>query len=175
MNNLIYLQFFVSFLKRTGVSQGFRHETQKNPNKTEVEKTECPFFLDFFYPPEFTFQRDITFLFSSGNVVYNHFLSFILPTFLKIYFTLKSLEFDSMEFLLNISCEIFVTKKKSPGFRLLSLLPVMPMKILFPSIATLWTTSVKGAGPAVHLGTCCMALWPNSTWVLPGAFPYLPL
>lgn len=68
MNNLSYLQFFVSFLKRTGVLQGFRHETQKTPNKTEVEKTECPFFLDFFYPA-FTFQRDITFLFSSGNVV----------------------------------------------------------------------------------------------------------
>lgn len=31
MNNLSYLQFFVSFLKRTGVLQGFRHATQKTP------------------------------------------------------------------------------------------------------------------------------------------------
>lgn len=98
------------------------------------------------------------FLFSSGNVVYNHFLNFILPTFLKKYFALRSLGFDSVEFLLNISCEIFVTKKKSPGFALLSLLSVMPIKILFPSIAALWTTSVKGAGPAVCLGTFRMML-----------------
>lgn len=57
------------------------------------------------------FPKGLTLLYSSGNVVYNHFLSFILPTFLKIYFSLKSLECDSVAFLFNISCEIFFPVK----------------------------------------------------------------
>lgn len=68
------------------------------------------------------FPKGHMLLFFSGNIVYLHFLSFLLPTFLKLYLALTSSEFYSADFLFNISCELFVTKK-SPCFRFLPPLP----------------------------------------------------
>lgn len=109
----------------------------------------------------------------SGNVGYLHFLSFVLPTFLKMYFALTSLEFSPADLLFSMSCELFVTKK-SPGF---GFLPPLPDSHAHENPFSFFCCSVgsqsAGGWPCCLSGY--MLLWPNSTWVLPGAFPYLPL
>lgn len=149
------------------ILKGFWHATQEKKiqtkQKTRGRKGWMPFLSGLLLSSCTHFPKGLTLLYSSGNVVYNHFLSFILPTFLKIYFSLKSLECDSVAFLFNISCEIFFPVKyfftKKSHLDLDASVSSQPCpENSFSFLAVLWTPSLKGAGPAVHLGTCCMVL-----------------